>query len=102
MRLDKTLLQPVANYHGGQGTVQTGLAMLRWLAHGVQGAEEIRDLLRENEVENPHRALGEALFNVEGGRIRGELIYGPLCHFEQKYMPISTACHSMHGCTCRV
>jgi hypothetical protein len=63
---------------------RTGPAMLRWLTHGVRGAEEIRDLLRENRVENPHRALGEALFNVEGGRMRGELIYGPLCHLEQK------------------
>jgi hypothetical protein len=67
----------------GTGT-RTGLAMLRWLVHGVFGAEGIRDLLRENRVENPHRALGEALFNVEGGCIRGELIYGPLCHLEQK------------------
>jgi hypothetical protein len=63
---------------------RTGLAMLRWLVHGVRGAEGIRDLLRENRVENAHKALGEALFNVEGGRICGELIYGPLCHLEQK------------------
>ena len=63
---------------------RTGLAMLKWLVQGLRGAEEIRDLLRENRVESPHKALGEALFFVGGGRIQGELIYGPLCHLEQK------------------
>jgi hypothetical protein len=64
---------------------RTGLAMLRWLVHGVRGAEEIRELFRENRVESPHKVLGEALFFVEGGRIQSELIYGPLCHLEQQF-----------------
>jgi hypothetical protein len=63
---------------------RTGLAMLRWLVQGVRGAEGIRELLRENRVESPHKVLGNALFFVEGGRIRDELIYGQLCHLEQR------------------
>lgn len=63
---------------------RTGLAMLRWLVHGVPGGEDIRDWIRENRIESPHRVLGEALFFAEGGRIRGELIYGPLCSLEQR------------------
>jgi hypothetical protein len=63
---------------------RTGLAMLRWLMHGVRGAEEIRDFFRQNQIETQYKALGEALFFVEGGRIQGELIYGPLCHLEQR------------------
>jgi hypothetical protein len=63
---------------------RTGLAMLRWLVQGVRGAEGIRELFRDNRIESPHKVLGEALFFVEGGRIQGELIYGQLCHLEQK------------------
>jgi hypothetical protein len=63
---------------------RTGLAVIRWLIHGVRGAEEIRDLFRQNQINTPYKALGEALFFVEGARIEGELIYGPLCHLEQR------------------
>jgi hypothetical protein len=61
-----------------------GRAVLRWLVQGVRGAVGIRELLRENRVESPHKVLGNALFFVEGARIEGELIYGPLCHLEQR------------------
>jgi len=64
---------------------RVGLAMLKWIVHGVDGGKAIRDFMREFRVESPHRVLGEALFFVEGGRIRGELIYPPLCHLEQRY-----------------
>lgn len=63
---------------------RTGLAMLRWLVHGVHGAEEIRKLFRQNKVISPHKVLGEALFFAEGGRIKGELIYQPLYQLEQR------------------
>ena len=35
-------------------------------------------------MKSAHKALGEALFFVEGGRIQGELIYAPLCALEQR------------------
>jgi hypothetical protein len=79
----RRLLFDLPNYCYDMHT-RTGLAVIRWLKHGVRGAEEIRDLLRQNQIETPHKALGEAPFFVEGGRIEGELIYGPLCHLEQK------------------
>ena len=63
---------------------RVGLTMLRRLVQGVPGTESIRGLFRENKIKNPHKALGEALFFVEGGRIRGELIYEPLCSLEQR------------------
>ncbi len=63
---------------------RVGLEMLRRLVRGVVGAECIKEFFRHNKVEGAHRALGEALFFVEGGRIRGELIYEPLCSLEQR------------------
>lgn len=63
---------------------RTGLAMLRWLVQGVHGAEEIRELFRQNRVKSPHKVLGDALFFAEGGRIKGELICQPLCQLEQR------------------
>ncbi len=33
---------------------------------------------------NFHKALGEALFSVVGGRIQGELVYQPLCWLEHR------------------
>jgi len=61
-----------------------GLAMLKRLVKGVDGAEEIKEFFQENKIKGAHRALGETLFFVEGGRIQGELIYGPLCCLEQR------------------
>jgi hypothetical protein len=63
---------------------RVGLAMLRRLVQGVKGAEDIRDLFQQNRVESAHIAVGEALFFAEGGRIRGELVYEPLCGLEQR------------------
>jgi hypothetical protein len=50
---------------------RVGLNVLQRLVRGVNGAEGIKDFFQENEIRNAHRALGEVLFSVEGGRIRG-------------------------------
>jgi len=64
---------------------RVGLNVLQRLVRGVHGEEGIRDFFQENEIRNAaHRALGEVLFSVEGGRIQGELIYEPLCALEQR------------------
>ncbi len=63
---------------------RVGLAMLKRLVQGVEGAEGIRELFQRNKIKGTHRAVGMALFFVEGGRIEGELIYEPLCNFEQR------------------
>jgi hypothetical protein len=63
---------------------RVGLQVLHRLVRGVEGAEAIKELFRENRVESAHRALGDVLFFVEGGRIHGELIYAPLCNLEQR------------------
>ena len=63
---------------------RVGLEMLRRIARGVRGAEEIAELLERNKVQNAHRVLGDALFFVEGGRMQGELIYGSVCCLEQR------------------
>lgn len=63
---------------------RVGLQVLHRLVRGVEGAEAIKELFRENKVESAHRVLGDALFFVEGGRIQGELIYEPLCNLEQR------------------
>ena len=63
---------------------RVGLEMLKHLVRGVHGAEAIRDFFKQNCVRDAHRALGFALFFVEGGRIQGELIYSPLCRLEQR------------------
>jgi hypothetical protein len=65
-----------------------GLAVLRRLVKGVAGAEEIREFLRHQKVKNPHPAVGEALFYVEGSRIKGELICEPLCSLEQRMLAL--------------
>jgi|SRR5271157_549633 len=65
---------------------RVGLTMLRRLVQGVEGAEGIKRLLQQNKVKSAHKALGEALFLVEGGRIQGELIYEPLCCLEQRLL----------------
>src|SRR5208282_2601443 len=63
---------------------RVGLAMLKRLVQGVEGAEGLRELFQENKIKGAHRAVGETLFTVEGGRIQGELIYEPLCCLEQR------------------
>src|SRR5207244_5516509 len=63
---------------------RVGLMMLKRLVQGVQGAEGIKEFFHQNKVKSAHKALGEALFFVEGGRIQGELIYEALCCLEQR------------------
>lgn len=63
---------------------RVGLEVLRRLVRGVPGAEAIRELLSYYQVKNAHRALGEALFSVEGGRIQRELVSEPLSSLEQR------------------
>ena len=63
---------------------RSGLAMLKRLIQGVEGGKEIKEVFQQNKVKSPHKALGEALFFVEGGRIQGELIYEQLCSLEQR------------------
>jgi hypothetical protein len=63
---------------------RVGLAMLKRVVQGVEGAEGIKELFQQNKIKGAHRAVGEALFFVEGGRIQGELIYEPLCGLEQR------------------
>src|SRR6266571_2968906 len=58
--------------------------MLKRLVQGVEGAESIGELFQQHKITSPHRALGEALFFVEGGRSRGELIYARLSSLEQR------------------
>lgn len=45
---------------------RVGLEVLRRLVRGVPGAEGIRDFFRQHDVKSAHRALGEAVFFVEG------------------------------------
>ena len=63
---------------------RVGLKVLQRLVRGAAGAEDIRKFFQQNEIRNSHRALGTALFYEEGGRIRGELVYEPLCCLEQR------------------
>ncbi|MCU1305398.1 MAG: hypothetical protein JWN45_93, partial [Acidobacteriaceae bacterium] len=58
---------------------RVGLTVLRRLVQGVSGAEGIREVFQQSRAKAAHRALGEALFTVEGGREQGELIYPSLC-----------------------
>jgi hypothetical protein len=64
---------------------RVGLEVLRRLVRGVEGADGIKEVFQRNSVTAPHRALGEALFFVEGGRIEGELAYEGLCALEQRF-----------------
>jgi len=63
---------------------RVGLKVLHRLVQGAPGAGEIRNFFRQHPVKTPHRVLGEALFFVEGGRIKNELIYEPLTCLEQR------------------
>jgi hypothetical protein len=63
---------------------RVGLQVLQRLLRGVAGVEDIKDFFQQNRIKSAHRALGEALFSVEGGRIQGELIYEQLCSLEQR------------------
>lgn len=62
---------------------RVGLKMLQRLTRG-NGAPEIRDFFREHKVKSAHKAAGATLFFEEGGRIKRELIYEPLCSLEQR------------------
>lgn len=64
---------------------RVGLKMLHRMVRGVAGAEAIRSFFERNKMREPHKALGMALFFLEGGRIKGELICGPLAGLEQRY-----------------
>ena len=63
-----------------------GLIVLKRLFMGIDGSTEIRDLIQAHRVDNPTKALGEALFFVEGARIRNELIYPTLSCLEQRVL----------------
>jgi hypothetical protein len=63
---------------------RVGLEMLKRLVRGVPGTEDIKKLFQQNKITSAHTVLGEALFFMEGGRIRGELIYEPLSWLEQR------------------
>jgi hypothetical protein len=63
---------------------RVGLAMLKRLVQGVPGAEGIKELFREHKIKAAHRAVGDALFFVEGCRIEGEQLYEELCCLEQR------------------
>jgi hypothetical protein len=63
---------------------RVGLETLRRLIRGAEGTEGIRDLFRRYPVRGANKALGEALFYAEGGRIRGELVYDSLTDLEQR------------------
>ena len=63
---------------------RVGLKMLQRLVRGVAGAEAIGKFFEQNKVKSAHKALGMALFFVEGGRIQSELIYEPLSCLEQR------------------
>jgi hypothetical protein len=63
---------------------RVGLKVLQRLVRGAAGAEGVGDFFQQNEIRNAHRALGEALFFEEGGRIKGEMVYEPLCCLEQR------------------
>ena len=61
-----------------------GLNVLQRLVRGAAGADAIREFFQENRIKSAHRALGEMLFTIEGGRIKRELLYEPLCALEQR------------------
>jgi hypothetical protein len=63
-----------------------GMTVLKSLFIGIDGTTEIRDLIQAHRVYNPTKALGDALFFVEGARIRNELIYPVLCGLEQRVL----------------
>lgn len=63
---------------------RVGLKALQKSVKGVVGADAIREFFRQHRIKNAHRALGEMLFFVEGGRMKGELMYEPLCELEQR------------------
>jgi len=59
-----------------------GLTVLRRLVHGTHGA--IREFFKQNRTQMAHKVLGEALFTVEGGREKCELVYPSLSSLEQR------------------
>ena len=61
-----------------------GLSVLHRLIRGTHGARGIREFFRQNRTNLAHKAVGEALFTVEGGREKCELVYPALCSLEQR------------------
>jgi len=45
---------------------RVGLAMLKRLVQGVEGAQAIKELFRENKIKGAHRAVGMGLLHVAG------------------------------------
>jgi hypothetical protein len=62
---------------------RSGQAMLSLLMQGASGATVIRDFIYRSKVKGALKALGEALFYVEGGRIEGEMVCPALSRLEQ-------------------
>jgi hypothetical protein len=63
---------------------RAGLRTIARMVKGVSGGEPIRDFFRKHQLRNPQKALGEAIFFVEGGRIESELIYPQLQDLENR------------------
>lgn len=63
---------------------RAGLAALKSIVAGTEGAEAIYYFFKRHRVRTPHIALGWALFFIEGGRIAGELVCEELSDLEQR------------------
>jgi hypothetical protein len=63
---------------------RVGKEMLGRLVCGGEGAEVIQSFVRQNKVREANKAVGFALFFVEGGRIQSELAYVSLSELEQR------------------
>jgi hypothetical protein len=62
---------------------RVGQKVLSRLMRGAFGATAIKDFIYRSKVKNGLKALGMALFFVEGGRLEGELLYPSLSRLEQ-------------------
>jgi hypothetical protein len=60
-----------------------GQEMLSRLMRGAFGATAIKNFIYRSKVKGALKALGMALFFVEGGRIEGEVLYPSLSRLEQ-------------------
>jgi|HubBroStandDraft_1064217.scaffolds.fasta_scaffold35903_2 hypothetical protein len=62
---------------------RTGQEVLSRLMRGDFGATAIKDFICRRKVKGALKALGEALFFVEGARLKGEMLYPSLSRLEQ-------------------
>jgi hypothetical protein len=62
---------------------RVGQQVLSRLMRGAFGATAIKDFVCRSKVKDALKALGEALFFVEGARIEGEMLYSSLSRLEQ-------------------